>query len=280
MKTFEFILKNHISYFSIIFQFFGICNDLPNTKKFLIHLIFFGSIFNLLILMGTIFIIIPYEEHIFYPSDLIGKFTDIIQLAFPILAHFVAILETMAARKHQMKIWTRIVRGNLILKDLKSYVTRKEEKTYIKKFIFFNLVSFLAEFAVISIATISNDYRWRNHWFTRLFSNIVGRLLNLHYILYVDLIYSRIRIINDELKDIILHGDNKQIFRKIQKIKMFHSNCWCISQSVNSRFGLSLLASITNYFICLTVDFYWMFIRFGDSGRLCKYSFRFIEKII
>lgn len=269
----EFILNSHLAYFSIIFQSFGICKVLPNTKEFLKNFIIFGRIFHISILLGIIYIICIYEEYLFYPSDLIGKFTDVIQLVFPILTHISAICESLATRKKQMKIWIRIINGNLILKEFKSYLNKKEEKTYIKKFILLNLICFSTECAVITLATVSNDFRWRNHWFTRIFSNIVGRLLNLHYILYIDLICSRVRVINDELKDITnkvnTNEDNKVIYRKIRKIKKLHSIFWDISQSVNSRFGYSLLISITNYFICLTVDCYWMFIHFG---RVCEYS--------
>lgn len=268
----EFTLKNHLSHFSIIFQFFGICKVLPNTKKNLVNLILFGPFFHSSILLGMVIIIYTYEEHIFYPSDIIGKFTDVIELVFPILTHVIAILETLTTRKEQMKIWIRIIQGNLILKEFKSYLNKKEEKTYIKKFILLNLICFSTELAVIMLATVTNDYRWRNHWCTRLFSNIVGRLLNLHYILYIDLIYSRVRVINDELKDIShrinINEDNQLNYKKISKIKKLHSNFWVMSQSVNSRFGFSLLVSITNYFVCLTVDFYWMFIHLG---RICKY---------
>lgn len=267
----EFILNNHLSYFSIIFQSFGICKVLPNTKKCLKNLIIFGRIFHILIILGIIYVIYTYEHIIFYPTDIIGKFTDIIQLVFPILTHVTAIFETLATRKEQMKIWIRIIKGNLILKEFKSYLNKKEETTYIKKFILLNLICFSTECAIITLATLSHDYGWRNHWFTRIFSNIVGRLLNLHYILYIDLICSRIRVINDELKE-ITHSinrseDNKLTYSKIRKIKKLHSNFWDISQSVNSRFGFSLLVSITNYFICLTVDSYWMFIHFG---RVCE----------
>lgn len=276
----DFILTNHLSYFSIIFQSFGICKVLPNTKKCVKNLIIFGRIFHISILLGIVYIICNYEHLLFYPSDIIGKFTDIIQLVFPILTHVSAIFETLTTRKEQMKIWIRIIKGNLILKEFKSYLNKKEEKTYIKKFILLNLICFSTECTVITLAALSYDYRWRNHWFTRIFSNIVGRLLNLHYILYIDLICSRIRVINDELKDITnninINEDSRLIYRKIRKIKKMHSCFWDISQSVNSRFGFSLLISITNYFICLTVDCYWMFIHFG---RVCEYSaFLFYNK--
>lgn len=277
----EFILNNHISYFSIIFQSFGICKILPNTKKFVINLIIVGRIFHLSILVGLVYVIYIYEHVIFYPSDFIGKFTDIIQLAFPILTHVIAIFESLATRKEHMKMWIRIIKGNLILKEFRSYLNKKEEKTYIKKFILLNLISFSTECSIITLATLAHDYGWRNHWYTRMFSNIVVRLLSLHYILYIDLICSRIRVINDELRDITnntnFNEDNNQIYRKIRKIKRLHSNFWNISQSVNSRFGFSLLVTITNYFISLTVDCYWMFIHFG---RVCKYSGFSVSKFV
>lgn len=253
---------------STIFQIFGICIILPNSKKTVKYFIILGSIFNLLILSGIIFVMFYYDKKIFYQRDIIGKFTDVIELAFPIFAHIISIIETLVKHKEHKKIWKRIIQANSILDEFKTSLNKKQEKFFYRKFILLNIISFGSELLIIYYTVITLDHKWMKHWFVRLFSNFVQRLHNLQYILYVDLLLSRFRVIHEELRDISFRDDNQTIYTKIKKIKSLHSNFWSISESLTSRFGWSLLASITNYFVCLTVDFYWMFVHLG---RLCKY---------
>lgn len=253
---------------SIFFQVFGICTIFPRSKKIIKNLFILGSIINLLILSGIIFILFYYEKKIFYQRDIIGKFTDVIELAFPIFAHIISIIETLAKHKEHTKIWNKIIEANSNLDDFKSSVNKKQDKIYYRKFILLNVISFASELLIIRYTIVTDDHKWMKHWLVRMFSNFVQRLHNLHYILYVDLLLTRFRVIHEELKEISFRDDNQKIYIKIKKIKSLHSNFWSISQCLNSRFGCSMLASIANYFICLTVDFYWMFVHLA---RFCKY---------
>lgn len=271
------LLRRHITFMSIIFQVFGICTIFPNSKKNIKYFYILGSIFNLLILSGIIFVLFYYDKKIFYQRDIIGKFTDVIELAFPIFAHIISIIETLVKRKEHTKIWERIIEANRILDEFKSFLNKKQEKLFYRKFILLNLISFGSELLIIYYTVKTNDHKWMKHWLVRLFSNFVQRLHNLHFILYVDLIASRFHVIHEELKDISFRDDNHKIYKKLKKIKSLHSNFWSITESLTSRFGWSLLASITNYFVCLTVDFYWMFVHLG---RLCKYFKNIFKKII
>lgn len=264
----ESLLRRHLTFMSIIFQVFGICTIFPNSKKNKIYCFIFGLIFNLLILSGIIFVMFYYDRKIFYQRDVIGKFTDVSELAFPIFAHIVSIIETLVKHKEHTKIWKRIIQANSILDEFKSSLNKKQEKIFYRKFILLNVISFGSELLIIYYTVRTHDHKWMKHWFVRLFSNFVQRLHNLHYILYVDLLLSRFRVIHEELRNISLRDDKQNIYTKIKKIKRLHSNFWNISESLTSRFGWSLLASITNYFVCLTVDFYWMFVHLG---RICKY---------
>lgn len=263
-----FLLRRHITFMSNIFQVFGICTIFPNSKKNIKYFYILGSIFNLLILSGIIFVLFYYDKKIFYQRDIIGKFTDVIELAFPIFAHIISIIETLVKRKEHLKIWEKIIEANQILDEFKSFLNKKQEKLFYRKFFLLNIISFGSELLIIYYTVKTNDHKWMKHWLVRLFSNFIQRLHNLHFILYVDLILSRFHVIHEVLRDISFRDDNQNIYDKLKKIKSLHSNFWSITESLTSRFGWSLLASITNYFVCLTVDFYWMFVHLG---RLCKY---------
>lgn len=271
----ELKIEKKFTYFSIVFQIFGICPALPDTKIIISKIIQFIIILNTAILLTISLIIYNYEEFIFHSRDIIGKFTDVLELVAPIMAHMVAIFESVWAKKHQIKIWNKMTEFNFTMKEFKLISHKKEERRFSKKFFLLN-ISILSEIAIIMIALSEEEYKWATHWYCRIYSNIVGRLGNLQLILYIEFLCSRIRNINTELVHIsnlselyFIEKIHLKIYKSIKKIKISHSIFWDISETLNSRFGWSLLFSITNYFICLTVDFYWCFVHFNETGEHC-----------
>lgn len=262
-----FILKNHLSYFTIFFQIFTISSvTLPNTKKILSLILNFCAILNLFVLSAIVFLAFKYEEYIFYSRDIIGKFTDIIQLLAPIISHMVIIYESLRTKREQIKVWNKIILANSLLKS-GSY--KKDELQYSIKFFLLNFLSILTE--VVILVLEKHDLKYTKLWYCKLYSNNVVRLENLQIILYVDLLGSRLRKINNEMKLLnnlsnVSSSNQKtdlNTYKKIRKFKILHSILWDISQTLNTRFGWSLLFSIINYFVCLTVDFYWIFMVFN-----------------
>lgn len=271
----EFKINKKLTYFSIIFQIFGICPALPDTKIIISRILQFLIILNTTILLTISLIIYNYEEFIFHSRDIIGKFTDVLELVAPIMAHMVAIFESIWTKRDQIKIWNKMTEFNFTMKDFKLICYKKEQRRFSIKFFLLN-ITILSEIAIIMIASSEAEYKWARHWYCRLYSNIVGRLGNLQLILYIEFLCSRIRNINKELVHIsnltelyFIEKIHLKIYKSIKKAKMAHSIFWDISETMNSRFGWSLLFSITNYFICLTVDFYWIFVHFNETGEHC-----------
>lgn len=265
-----FILENHLSYYTIFFQIFTICTViLPNTKKIINFFLNFCAILNLILLSAIVFFAFKYEQYIFYSRDIIGKITDIIQLLAPIISHMVLICESLRTKREQNEIWSKLITSNSLLKSV-SY--KKNEIRYTIKFFILNFVSILTEIVILRLER--HDLKYTKLWYCKLYSNIVVRLENLQIILYVDILGSRLKIINNEMRTMsksrtvgLKKSTDLESYKKIQKIKVLYSLLWDISQTLNCRFGWSLLFSIINYFVCLTVDFYWIVMVFG----FCKF---------
>lgn len=265
-----FILENHLSYYTIFFQIFTICTViLPNTKKIITFFLNFCAILNLILLSAIVYFAFKYEKYIFYSRDIIGKITDIIQLLAPIISHMVIICESLRTKRKQSEIWNKLITSNSLLKSV-SY--KREEIRYSMKFFLLNFFSILTEIVILRLER--RDLKYTKLWYCKLYSNIVVRFENLQIILYVDILGSRLKIINSEMKTMSKSshiGFKKSIdlesYEKLEKIKVLYSLLWDISQTLNSRFGWSLLFSIIYYFVCLTVDFYWIVMAFG----FCKF---------
>lgn len=276
--------KNQISPYSIIFKLCGLCSLTISSNKNKIDLILLCAVYsNLIILFVGMYVVYLYEHLIFYSEDAIGKFTDIIELSAPISAHMIANIETLFTRKHQKEIWENILQTEIILKNC-SKKNSKQKINYAIKFLILNLISILSEILILII--IWTDLRWSRLWYARLFSNIVGRLVILQAIFYIDFIRNQISIISFELGEISkisnLMYTKRNIFnekhriglyKKLKVLKKLHSRMWYTTQSVNSRFAWSILAAVINFFICITVDFYWIYVHIGSA---CKYTIIFI----
>lgn len=272
--------KKQISPYSVIFKFCGLCSITISKSKNKIDLILLCTVYiNLIILFIGMYIVYLHEHLIFYSEDAIGKFTDIIELSAPISAHMIANFETIFTRDHQKKIWENILQTEIILR--KSFNKNLHcKRNYAVKFLILNLISILSEILILII--IWKDVRWSRLWYARLFSNIVGRLVILQAIFYIDFIRNQISIINFELGQISkisqlmynhknMFNDKYRIclFKKLKVLKKLHSRMWYTTQSVNSRFGWSILAAVINFFICITVDFYWIYVH---TGSACEYT--------
>lgn len=272
--------KKQISPYSIIFKLCGLCSFTISNSNNKMDLILLCTVYiNLIILFIGIYVIYLYEDHIFYSENAIGKFTDIIELSAPIFAHMIANFETLFTRKHQKRIWENILQTEKILtKSFKKNSNQK--KNYAFKFLILNLLSILSEVFILII--IGEDVQWSRLWYARLFSNNVGRIVILQAIFYIDFIRNQISIINFKLEEIskirnliytdkIIFNEKNTIslYNKLKVLKKLQSRMWYTTQSLNSRFGWSILAAVINLFICLTVDFYWIYVRVGSA---CKYT--------
>lgn len=276
--------KKEISPYSIIFKLWGLCSFTISSNKNKIDLILLCAVYiNLIILFAIIYVVYLYEHLIFYSEDAIGKFTDIIELSAPISAHMIANFETLFTKKHQKKIWENILQTEIIIKNWSQNSNQKIN--YAFKFLILNLISILSEVLIIII--IWKDLRWSRLWYARLFSNIVGRLVILQAIFYIDFIRNQISILNFELGKMskirnLMDDDNNicnekhkiLFYKKLKVLKKLHSRMWYTTQSVNSRFAWSILAAVINFFICITVDFYWIYVH---TGSACKCTIIFIK---
>lgn len=261
------------SFYLNIFQIFGISSNFPECSKTQKLILFFCRIFNLSILSAIILVTVVYQEHIFFSKNIIGKFTDVIQLQSPIISHMVAILESLWTQKAQNDIWNKIILSKNCMKGFQSVSIQKDKKKYFRKFCFLLIAGLLSEISILIL--VRNNVVYSRLFYCKLFSETIGRLANLQKILYIDLICNRLHNLNEELEYISNLSQisfNKRcdlkIHEKLKKIKKCHSIFWEMSQSINERFGFSMLFSITNYFICLTVDLYWIIFHFG---RVCKF---------
>lgn len=119
---------------------------------------------------------------------------------------------------------------------------------------------------------IQDDQNWLRHFSISMPSFFVTRAGVLNYILYIDNIATRFRILNRKLEQTEL------THHQLSDLKGIYSKLWHLTEMVNESFGLSQLVHMMHMFISTSCNLYWVYISPGFEdptypGKLKALSF-------
>lgn len=273
----------------MFFSFFQLCGNCPislkGQKKIAEVLFSLISTLYIIVIFGIFFIFYVYRDHIFHNYDPSGYFNDILQFVAPIFAHLVILLESIFNRTIEKSIWKKIESlEKIVSKSNKKYydeINFKFYKNFLLKFIALNVIGTLPEIYII-VSTKTSNPEWARTWYGRLLSFYMTRSVIIQIILYIDFITTRLQILNKEMYLLIENMESALIILK--KTNYFHYEIICkqkrlnyllceISRNVNERFGWSLVMIMANFFLCITVDFYFIYLKIHYSS-----AFYFVGK--
>lgn len=249
------------------FQFCALC--FYSKSKILEYFLIFWGFVNIAMLLTISIVISVYYKDVFYINDAVGSMTDIMQLAVPIITHFVIIIESIRKRNMGMEILRQFENIEDALSTFNpsiSELKRCSIRNYFIKIAITQGVCLFLEIYIIS--SIKNNREWLNHWYASLFSFSATRSEHLYFTLTVDSMKNVMNSINLELKNIknghkfrkliVSKGDSRH--RRIITLKKCYNKLWEISCIVEKRFGWSQFLNISSNFLCLTVNLYWNFV--------------------
>lgn len=276
-------------YVHVFLLFFQLCGNCPislkGQKKIAEVLFSLISTLYIIVIFGIFFIFYVYRDHIFHNYDPSGYFNDILQFVAPIFAHLVILLESIFNRTIEKSIWKKIESlEKIVSKSNKKYydeINFKFYKNFLLKFIAMNVIGTLPEIYII-VSTKTSNPEWARTWYGRLLSFYMTRSVIIQIILYIDFITTRLQILNKEMYLLIENMESALIILK--KTNYFQYEIICkqkrlnyllceISRNVNERFGWSLVMIMANFFLCITVDFYFIYLKIHYSS-----AFYFVGK--
>lgn len=237
--------------------------------------LFLGPALHLFYLVALLALCTIYENMIFAKGDPVSKFVDIIQLVFPIAIHLIVILEGLIKSKFDYRMWEIINRLEDGFAEQNISLAKINLKMKTRYLLSMGLICFIPLAVEIDIiATITESPDWMRHWFARIFSFQFTRIAIFHYLLTVDYISSRLQALGDELnslRDYCLMNQldvaDSVLFNRLRFIKRSHLDLWLLCSHHSHRHSMFLLSLITSFFVCLTVDFYWIYanLYYGDN---------------
>lgn len=258
------------------FQFWCICHSNSSYSTKITTWLNIGRIFHLLFILTLLILCTIYERNVFAQGDPVSKFVDIMQLVLPLTIHIIVIVEGFLKgqkdcemRKLMDQVESELEGQEVNLSPFNKTLKRK----YYISMITVQTISLLMEITIIATITESPD--WMRNWFARIFSFALTRMAIFHYIFTVEYLSSRLKVLIKELMELHEYSNVNQLnsshdsflCKRIEMIKSTHLKLWRISDIHNDRHSFFILGAITSFFLCLTIDFYWMYanLYYGDN---------------
>uniref|UniRef100_A0A182YDK7 Uncharacterized protein n=2 Tax=Anopheles stephensi TaxID=30069 RepID=A0A182YDK7_ANOST len=263
-----------------LFQLLGF-SLVPLQGQALTSLYTLTAVFVVFYTVGE-FIVLVYSlttpEAVFFLSDATGTFADAIQFVIPLSVPFVSLLLSVGKRSTQQRIAQLMDRIDGLFEahgTTPGWLERFNQQLtgdIHTKMLVYNVIPVVSEFFIIS--RISANAIWYRNWLMKVWFFILIRLGDSFFLLHVQYLRNRYRLLNSELQQTVSTRGRTVSFeathRRLVHLKVVQNLLKDLAGEVSDRFGWQLFGVITMLFICTTIDGYWMYASLHHDGNLYK----------
>lgn len=261
-----------------LFQICGFCpfylKD-PGKPNY-VRLVDFLTNFWLLLQLISNLSLLVWAIYMYFTSDFQDQLdvsNDMLRVCSIHLAYISAVIESAFTKSYHRKYEECVKNSDdsskEIFQDFDEALLRFQMKV-VKKTVY--LISLMILFEVLVIINIHEYFGWSFSWAISIFPLLMSRLRQLQYMLYVEFLGFRFKMMKKELKELakitkirdnklIVKNENysEKFYEKINKIKKIYNILWESSLLVNQSFGFTQLTNMLQKFVQLTCNFYWIY---------------------
>ncbi|KAG5680408.1 hypothetical protein PVAND_009917 [Polypedilum vanderplanki] len=271
------IFKQIEKFSQIVFQFCGF-NSIPiSDGKYLTEVYLrIWTFFVFVCVISATVIAIKYDDVVFSDS-FVGKANDMLKFVTVYFSFAVCIAESFLNNKKLKKFYSKFKKfvKEIEISDRKLLsFSLKFRKNYSIIFAVMFIISIAMEIFMISCIGFSKQ--WQYFWILNLIPILACRMRNLQYFYVLSIIKLQIRVIRDELRNIVeftkwnlnlSSRDVHEILIKLQNIKCAYGRSFESTNIVNEFFSQSLAANIVHEYVQSACDYYWSYIIFSEVWR-------------
>lgn len=220
-----------------------------------------NTIGQLSALTGFVAVLVVFRQQIVERFDEMGKLNVALKGASIIVTHWIVLADTM-----RTKCALRRVSQNFHIVDRKIMHWKASSFDGIARdqvnaaLIVVGYLSFVVISEILMVGLTPRRGIWRWYWYATTWSLSVNRLRHLQNVQLVEELAARYRAIRTELETLASHDRSSQDIAKcIQLSNQVTENLADINADISSVFGLSQLANLTQNFVQLSSDLYWMY---------------------
>ena len=238
--------------FESMFHYFGM-----NLIPFKNHSEKISQIINLSFTLFNIFLItllFQYPKEFFHQDiDLLGWTTDVVQTVFPILCHVVILLEANLKKNIHQNLDKKFMKIYKETGELFENEDIKVDHSAAKYFLFTNGICFMIEMCTYIVI---KTRIWRHNLLIRSFAMVANRVNDFQFVYYVLKLNFVLEIINRKIKKVEKSHEKIEI---LKKIKIISNDIWETSDLLNTRFGFTIVWTVSSNFLAFIISLYWMF---------------------
>lgn len=218
----------------------------------------------------------------FWSAFLLRRFFDGISLSTSvasssffaiILTHSVVAVESILKSRAQKQLIQKFtIIDQMFSRKVNGRLSYRKEK----RELFFQNFALISMVLINKIIILSYAYffsRSLNFMYFAAYSSWIMRLRPIQVLLFVRLMQNRLKLINKQLLNVqnvsqsmaavtITTAHISTSFDRLLDLKYIYGELYEICDLINSIFGSSLLATITQSFIDFTMNWYWLFVNF------------------
>lgn len=267
----------HISNYIVVFIIFGLWSTWRNIQyKWLFR------IYSIAIIIGIFCTHLPalFTDKIFGTSSLPLTISTI-SFGTIVLTHLIIAIETPFKRNAQLKLIEKFTQVDQTFNNgLSEVMPHKEQmqKLFFHTILYISIVLFITALIWVSSYYFQEIYDQMYFW---TISSCIMRLRLIEILFFVYLVRSRLILINIELEGIqkscevsnyvmknvldLSVFEKQMIYPRLIHIKTIYGDLYEICQLINTIFGWSLLALVTQSFADFIANGYWLFLLFDGN---------------
>lgn len=180
-----------------------------------------------------------------------------------IVTHFVVSFEAIWSRRSLCVIWQKLYAVDGLLKEIGVNVQQLQRgfyRNYSWKFVGYSTFTLGSELIIYFV--VSNNPEWSRFWLATIVSLMVIRWKHLQHVLYVDVLTSRFGVIRQELERISARSKvvmSTELLEHMKRLMGAYTLLYDMSDRLGRTCNLSQLANLTQNFVQLSGDLYWMY---------------------
>lgn len=261
-------------YYGIVkfFQFCGICPiDVIYKRprrmfRFLTTLDICLPLWSLAMLaplIAYVVVIAYYNSEIMDNFGSLGKVNAGAKGAAIILTHLAVVYEALLTRGEQRMLLVKLLAVDECLASIGANATGARKRYFWNYSIKFgSYLTFALVSELIIFFNVRNNSEWSTYWYATIVSLMVIRMKHLQHVLYVDILTSRFHLIKFELERIATTSRkimDYQLLEQLKGLQSAYATLYEMCDLLEVICNISQLANLTQNFIQLSGDLYWMY---------------------
>lgn len=214
-------------------------------------------------LFAYVVVIAYYYSEIMNQFGSLGKVNAGAKGAAIILTHLAVVYEALFTRQEQRQLWAKLLVVDECLANLGANATvarMRFFRDYSIKFGSYLTFALISELVIFF--AVQDNSEWSLYWYATIASLMVIRMKHLQHVLYVDLLTSRFHVIKLELERIAVTSRkimDDQLLEQVKGLQIAYATLYEMSDLLETVCNISQLTNLTQNFIQLSGDLYWMY---------------------